>query len=89
MSLGFSKSVVRALDVRGKNYEGNHLIRILGTATAQAGTKPAARSGVARRRAKSPPSFHSIERSTWSEATKEPILGREPKSSQLRGAGSV
>lgn len=47
------------------------------------------RADVAQSRAKSPPSLHYIERSTWSEATKELILGTEPKCSQLSGAGSV
>ena len=52
---------------------------LISSYVAQAGAKRALRrEDVAQSHTKLPPSFHYIEQSTWSKATKEPILGTEP-----------
>lgn len=76
VNLVFSKKVVGGYDVQWfKRVMGD----LVSWYVAQAGVKRAIRRKCgAQSHMKLPPSFHYFEQSTWSEATKELILGTKP-----------
>lgn len=77
VNLIFSKRAVGGFDVQQFKQESWEIL--FPSYVVQAGTKWAIRRKCgAQSHMKLPPSFHYFEQSTWSEATKELILGTKP-----------